>query len=153
LLADIKEKVWNIYHSITPAQFSQRIRRLREWAQTIPLETVKEKALDLCGKVQEFKKTFDHPQAYRTSNALDRLMDYQDRLLYAMRYFHSNSDSAVLYLRSMALIWNFHPYCTRISHKDSVNRASPFGDLNGFHYHPNWLHNLLVAASIGGWKS
>ena len=153
LLSDIKEKVWNVYHAITPAQFSQRIRRLREWAQTIPLEPVKEKVLDLCGKAQEFKKTFEHPQAYRTSNALDRLMDYQDRLLYAMRYFHRDSDSAILYLRSMALIWNFHPYCTRISHKDSVVRASPFRVLNGFHYHKNWLHNMLVAASMGGWKS
>ena len=105
------------------------------------------------GKSQEFKKTFEYPQAYRTSNALDRLMDYQDRLLYSMRYFHRNSDSAVLYLRAMALLWNFHPYCTRISHKDSVDRASPFRVLNGFHYHKNWLHNMLVAASMGGWKS
>jgi hypothetical protein len=30
LLRSVKEKVWNVYHAVTPAQFSQRIRRLRE---------------------------------------------------------------------------------------------------------------------------
>jgi hypothetical protein len=61
-------------------QFGQRIRRFREWAQTIPIEQVKEKVLDLCKKAPEFKKSFSYPMAYRTSNALDRLMDYQDRM-------------------------------------------------------------------------
>jgi len=56
LLSDIKEKVWNVYHAITPAQFSQRIRRLREWAQTIPLEPVKEKVLDLVANPRSSKR-------------------------------------------------------------------------------------------------
>lgn len=29
-------------------------------------------------------------------------------------------------------------------------RLSPFADLNGFQYHENWRHNLLIAASLGG---
>jgi hypothetical protein len=28
--------------------------------------------------------------------------------------------------------------------------VSPCADLNGFQYHPNWLHNLLIASSMGG---
>ncbi len=38
--------------------------------------------------------------------------------------------------------WNFHPYGVR-SRRDDPSRRSPFHDLNGFEYHPNWLHNLL----------
>jgi len=34
--------------------------------------------------------------------------------------------------------------------RDQPSRVSPFHDLNGFQYHPNWLHNLLIASSLGG---
>jgi hypothetical protein len=49
----------------------------------------------------------------------------------------------------MALQWNFHPYGSRLR-RDQPSRVSPFHDLNGFQYHPNWLHNLLIASSLGG---
>ena len=49
----------------------------------------------------------------------------------------------------MALQWNFHPYGPRLRH-DQPSRVSPFHDLNGFQYPPNWLHNLLIASSMGG---
>ena len=148
----IKSKVWDAYHSKTKAQFSQRIRRLKQWAlknEKLTNTPVLEKILSLCQKAPQFKLAFDLPDAYRTSNQIDRLMNYQDRILYSMQYFHGNKNSARLYLRSMALIWNFHPYCSRTQSKDPT-RASPFEDLNGFHYHPNWLHNLLIASSLGG---
>jgi hypothetical protein len=151
LFRTVKEKVWNIYHSDTLGEFSQRVRRVREWAQTIPVDSVKEKVLDLCRKAPQFKKSFSHPQAYRTSNALDRLMNYQDRLLYSMQYFHGTWTSALLNLRAMALIWNFHPYGPRARHEGLG--ASPFEELNGFQYHPNWLQNMLVASSLGGWNA
>lgn len=153
LFLTVKEKVWNVYKASTPSQFSQRIRRLKEWVVNLAEGPVKEKVLDLCAKASEFKKALDHPGAYRTSNALDRLMNHQDRLLYSMLYFHGTSVSALLRLRSMALIWNFHPYCSRARHKDLHFRATPFEELNGFHYHSNWLQNMLVAASLGGWKT
>ena len=86
------------------------MRRLREWVTPKQMAaTVKEKVLDLCAHAADFKKAYAHPGAYRTSNALDRLMDYQDRLLYTMRYFHGTQESASLYVRAMALVWNFHP--------------------------------------------
>jgi hypothetical protein len=151
LLRSISEKVWNIYHAQNVSQFSQRIRRFRQWAGSIPIDTVKTKVLGLCDKAPEFKKAFSHPQAYRTSNGLDRLMNYQDRILYSIQYFHGYRTSALLYLRSMALVWNFHPYATR-GRQEGLG-ASPFEELNGFQYHPNWLQNMLVAASLGGWKT
>jgi hypothetical protein len=45
--------------------------------------------------------------------------------------------------------WNLHPYGTRLR-RDQPSRVSPFHDLNGVQYHPNWLHNLLIASSMGG---
>ncbi len=151
ILISISDRVWSIYHAGTVAQFSQRIRRLREWASTLAPDPVREKVLGLCEKAPEFKKSFSHPQAYRTSNALDRLMNYQDRILYSIQYFHGYRTSALLYLRSMALVWNFHPYCTR-ARQEGLG-ASPFEELNGFQYHSNWLQNMLVAASLRGWKT
>jgi len=48
-----------------------------------------------------------------------------------------------------ALLWNFHPYSASLRRRDATRR-SPFADLNGFQYHDNWYHNLLIAASLGG---
>ena len=76
-------------------------------------------------------------------------MNYQDRLLYNMQYFHGTKHSARLQLRAMALIWNFHPYGSRTKF-NNPSRSSPFQDLNGFQYHDNWLHNLLIASSMNG---
>jgi hypothetical protein len=147
LLQTVGDRVWRAYHAETRAQFSQRIRRLREWAETkLEIVPVKEKVLSLCHKASSFRKMFGFPDAYRTSNALDRLMNYQDRLLYAMQYFHGTKESARLYARSMALVWNFHPYGTR-TQSMYPNRTSPFEYLNGFRYHDNWLQNMMIAAS------
>lgn len=151
LLRAIAEKVWNAYHSKTLAQFSQRIRRLRQWGEALPEDPAREKLLGLCDKAPEFKKAFSHPGAYRTSSALDRLMNYQDRVLYSIQYFHGHASSALLYLRSMALLWNFHPYGAR-ARREGL-RASPFEEFNGFQYHSNWLQNMLVAGSLGGWRT
>jgi len=52
-----------------------------------------------------------------------------------------------LVVRAMALQWNFHPYGARLR-RDQPSRVSPFHDLNGFQYHPNWLHNLLIASVV-----
>lgn len=151
LLVTIGEKVWHVYHSKTKAQFAQRVRRLREWtkAKFRRKSPLKKKLLTLCDKAPKFKVAFDFPSAYRTSNMVDRLMNYQDRVLYGMQYFHGTKQSARLCVRAMALMWNFHPYSTRTRSK-YPNRCSPFEDVNGFRYHDNWLHNFLIAASMGG---
>ena len=76
---------------------------------------------------------------------LDRLMDWQDRVLYRMKYLHDSwSENTHIFVRSMALIWNFHPFTKRTC------RHSPFSDLSG--YHENWLENLLIAGSLGGYR-
>ena len=148
----VLDRVWAVYDSCTRAQFSQRLRRLREWATAgLPEGTLRQMVLKLCGKGPQFARAYRFPGAHRTSNALDRLMNHQDRRLYAMRYLHGTPAAARLAMRAMALQWNFHPYGARTRRADPTRR-SPFHDLNGFEYHPNWLHNLLIASSMGGRK-
>ena len=148
----ILARVWAAYNSCTRAQFSQRLRRLREWANARPLKgALRQIVLKLCSKGPQFARAYRFPGAHRTSNALDRLMHHQDRRLYAMRSLHGTPDATRLAVRAMALQWNFHPYGAR-SRRNDPTRRSPFHDLNGFEYHPNWLHNLLIASSMGGHK-
>jgi hypothetical protein len=148
----ILTRVWAAYNSCTRAQFSQRLRRLREWANARPLKgALRQMVLTLCSKDPQFARAYHFSGAHRTSNALDRLMHHQDRRLYAMRSLHGTPEAARLAVRAMALQWNFPPYGPR-SRRDDPTRRSPFHDLNGFEYHPNWLHNLLIASSMGGRK-
>ena len=148
----VLDRVWAVYDSCTRAQFSQRLRRLREWATAgLPEGALRQMVLKLCGKGPQFARAYRFPGAHRTANALDRLMNHQDRRLYAMRYLHGTPAAARLAMRAMAVQWNFHPYGARTRRADPTRR-SPFHDLNGFEYHPNWLHNLLIASSMGGRK-
>ncbi|OLP18577.1 hypothetical protein BST81_09810 [Leptolyngbya sp. 'hensonii'] len=146
----LTDKLWQLYHSLNRRQFAQRLRRLMEWSRRTDNELpdkARQKLLTLPSKAESFKVHFDLPQAYRTSNQVDRLMNYQDRILYTMQYFHGTLDSTKQGLRAMALLWNFHPY-TRKVQAIEPHSMSPFEDLNGFRYHDNWLHNFLIASSL-----
>ena len=146
-------RLWHIYQAPNKRQFAQRLRRLREWAQKhVKQRSIKKRLVKLKGKSKQFQVAYDYPKAARTSNMVDRLMNYQDRVLFNMQYFHGAEASARQYLRSMALLWNFHPYGKRTSAK-TPERCSPFKDLNGFQYHDNWLRNLLIAGSMNGYRS
>jgi hypothetical protein len=145
----VLECVWHCYHASTARQFSQRIRRLHEWAERSlsgPLQAMVNK---LHTQQTRCQVAYAHPQAARTSNAVDRLLDATDRLLYARRHLHGERATALLALRALVLQWNFHPYSTSLRCR-APTCHSPFADLNGFVYHDNWLHNLLIAASLGG---
>ena len=150
LYNSVTDKLWGLFHALNPRQFGQRLRRLQEWASAhVSHEIVLKKLLALNSKATQFKLTFDAPQAYRTSNQVDRLINYQDRILYQMQYFHGSDGSTRMALRAMALLWNFHPYCQKIQ-GDCAFTCSPFRDLNGFSYHKHWLKNLLIASSLNG---
>ena len=158
LLRTIGKKVWEVYRSKTRAIFSQKIRHLGEWAlQHLPEGSVRDKVIALCEKRKYFVNSYQHPQSPRTSNALDRLMDHQDRQLYATRGINGTEDSVRLLLRASAISWNFHPY-QQIPFSTNLPPSiasippplSPFERINGFRYHDHWLHNLLIASSLGG---
>jgi len=82
-------------------------------------------------------------------SGLPRFLNHLDRLPYAACYEHSAPESSRSAVRAMALQWNFHPYGKRLR-EEEPGRIFPFHDLNDFVYHPNWLHNLLIASSMGG---
>lgn len=150
LLKQIQDKLWNTYHGVSKRQFAQRLRRVLEWAKISSLpERLMQKLRRIREKSHLFQKAFDFPEAYRTSNQVDRPMNYFDRLLYTMQYFHGRAEAAELSVRSMALLWNFHPYCRKTrTLKQGV--LSPFEELNGFRYHDNWFKNLMIASSLNG---
>lgn len=149
LRRQVLDRAWRVYQAADKRGFAQRARRLREWSQAHLTGGAAEMVEKLCARCAAFLPAYDLPGAARTSNAVDRLLDRIDRQLYAMKYCHGTKASARLAVRAMALQWNFHPYGQRLRRNDPT-RTSPFGDLNGFQYHENWLQNFLIASSMGG---
>jgi hypothetical protein len=145
-------KLWKAYGANTASNFLNGLRKALIWGKKhIRKKRTLNKLRKLCRRAAQFKVAYRFPHAHRTSNMVDRLMNHQDRLLYTMQYFYGTKASARLYLRAMVLVWNFHPYGAR-TRSDCSERMSPFNDLNGFQYHNNWLHNLLIASSMNGRK-
>lgn len=145
----VLDRAWHCYEATTAASFAQRLRRFDEWAQAHLTGALLEMAQKLRKRRTDYLTAYGHPGAARTTNAVDRLMNFQDRWLYARRYLHGQRGSSRLAVRAYALLWNFHPYSASLRRRDPA-RQSPFADLNGFQYHENWCHNLLIAASRGG---
>src|SRR5215470_15734263 len=78
--AQVQKRVWEAYHAPSKRAFSQRLRRLRAWAETaLPDGMMKNQTLDLCEKRNQFNKSYDHPGAHRTSTMVDRLKKFLDR--------------------------------------------------------------------------
>lgn len=152
LRKEVLDKAWHIYDATTKREFSQRARRVREWIATLACTAaLTDAVLKMCARTNDYLPAYTFAAAPRTSNAVDRLMNHQDRVLYAMRYFHHSRASARLNVRAMAMLWNFHPYSARLRRNDPA-RHSPFADLNGFYYQHNWLENFLISSSLGGLK-
>jgi hypothetical protein len=151
LRRQVLDRVWNCYKASNRRQFSQRLRRVGEWAMWKLEGAVQDMTLKMYQQGRHYVRAYEHEGCARTTNGVDRLMNQQDRLLYQMRYLHGKEETARLALRAMALQWNFHSYGRRLR-RASPERVSPFADMNGFQYHDNWLHNLLIAASLGGHK-
>ena len=101
----------------------------------------------------QFQKAYNYDNCYRNSNQIDRLMNYQDRLLFNIQYFHGNLTSARLFVRAMSLLWNFHPFSQRASPESRKEKSdTAFERLNHFSYSHNWLENLLIASSMNGYR-
>ncbi len=150
---DVRERVWEAYQASDARSFSQRLRRLREWATAhVQKEVVREKVLALCDKRAAFVKAYAHPGCHRTSNPVDRLLRRLDHHLYCTQHLHGSVEVAERGLRGWALIHNFAPCCPETV-RESAGLRSPAERLNGMRYHAEWLQNLLVSASLGGYRS
>jgi len=148
----IQDMSWNIYRSKDKHTFAQRIRRLREWISDCSDSKIKEKVLKLCKKKANFMQCFDYEYAYRTSNMIDRLMDFMDKFLYIRKYFHGSTEASNNVIKSFCLAYNFKPYSPKTRQKKK-GKSSAFEQLNGFCYHQNWLQNMLIATSRNGFRN
>ena len=146
----VREKVWGAYHAPGPRSFSQRLRRLREWAvANVEKPVVREKVLSLCGKREAFQAAYAHPGCHRTSSLVDRLLRRLDYHLYCGQHLHGSTGAAERGLRGWALIHNFAPPCPWTA-RETPGLRSPAERLNSTRCHSEWLQNLLVSASLGG---
>ncbi|MGA1871968.1 MAG: hypothetical protein ACMUJM_25920 [bacterium] len=144
----VATKLWDCYEAQNKASFSQRVRRLYEWAKnTSTPSIILEKIEKLKNTVTSFSIAYDFPGAHRTSNMLDRLMQRMDRHLFNTQYFHGSLSSAQLGIRGWALIQNFAP-SNPLTIKKYNGSLSPAERLNKFRYHDNWLQNLLISTSL-----
>jgi hypothetical protein len=148
IYADIQQQVWDIYHAVDRQAFLRQIVDFQCWGKQYLSGSALDAVEKLCVKADSFALAFDYPQAYRTSNMIDRHMIPLDRCLFAARYFHGNWTSAEYQIRSWVLFHDFMPYCPRAKIRDTF--ISPVHKLNGFVYHDNWLHNLLISTSCAG---
>ena len=152
MFTDLRERVWEAYHAPDARSFSQRLRRLREWATDhVEKEVVREKVLALCDKRCAFLRAYDYPGCYRTSNLVDRLLRRLDYHLYCTQHLHGRPEAAEQGLRGWALIHNFAPSCPETV-RESPGLRSPAERLNGMRYHAEWLQNLLISGSLGGYR-
>lgn len=146
----IAQRVWDAYNVIDAAAFRAEIASLQNWAHEKLQGTgsALQSVLKLCAKADQFVLAFEHPNAYRTSNMIDRHMLPMDKWLFQRQSFHGHLASAEKTVRAWAIFHSFWEYCPRANARKKFK--SPAHKLNGFVYHDNWLHNLLISTSMAG---
>jgi len=87
----------------------------------------------------------------KPSNPVDRLLRRLDYRLYGTQHLHGTTAAAEQGLRGWALIHNFALSCPETV-RGSPGLRSSAERLNGMQYHPEWLRNLLISASLGGYR-
>jgi hypothetical protein len=149
--AALSEKVWHAYQATGRRAFAQRLRRLREWARGQGLTAwLLEQVEKLCGRSKEYAAAYGHPGGHRTSNMLDRLMRPMNRYFDTGQHLHGSQEAGERHCRAWALLHNFRPWGPEAQRDNGW--CSPAERLNQHRYHDNWLHNLLVSASLAGFR-
>ena len=73
----LTQKLWFIYHASNKRVFAQRLRRFLEWVkQSQVSEFIAQKLRRIRTKSGLYQAAFDFSHAYRTSNQVDRPMNY-----------------------------------------------------------------------------
>jgi hypothetical protein len=150
--AALSERVWHAYHALTRRSFGQRLRRLREWAQAhVSATWVLEQVKKLCGRSAEYGAAYAHPGGHRTSNMLDRVMRSMNRYFDSGQHLHGSAGAGERHARAWALVSNFRPWSPATARANGGRRC-PAERVNRHRYHDDWLQNLLVSASLGGYR-
>jgi len=151
VFAEVSRRVWEAYHAPDRRCFSQRLRSLRRWASGHLTGVVLEKVLDLCRDPARWSVAYRHPGGYRTSSMIDRQMRGMNRYFDQGQHLHGSLGACRLHCRVWALLWNFTPWHPATTRKNDGWRC-PAERLNRHRYHECWLQNLLVSASLGGYR-
>ena len=151
VFADVSRRVWEAYHASDRRRFAQRLRRLRQWATGHLTGVVRETVLDLCRKRPRFALAYRHPGGHRTSSMLDRIMRGMNRSFDQGQHLHGSRVACRCHCRAWALLYNFTPW-HRVTARKNQGWRSPAERLNQHRYHDCWLQNLLISASLGGYR-
>lgn len=150
--AELSRRAWGAFHAPDRRRFAQRLRRLGEWARGQSLSAwLSEQVEKLCGRSKEYAVAYGHPGGHRTSNMLDRVMRGMSRYFDAGLHLHGSPEAAGRHVRAWALLQNFRPWGPEAARAND-GRRSPAERLNGHRYHDDWLQNLQVSASLGGYR-
>jgi hypothetical protein len=152
LFAALSEKVWHAYRAEDRRTFAQRLRRLREWAEQALSGDILDKALRLCKRGGEYGQAYGHAGGHRTSVMLDRVMRGMNGYWVGCQRLHGSEKASQLHSRAWALLVNFSPWSPQAIRANGGKWRSPAERLNQHRYHDNWLHNLLVSASLAGYR-
>jgi hypothetical protein len=148
---EIGRRVWWAYRAPARRGFAQRLRSLRRWAEKQLSGVVLETVLDLCSKGPRFAIAYGHPEGHRTSNLVDRVLRGMDGYFEAGQHLHGSEEASRRHCRAWALLWNFAPWHPQVARQQGGWR-SPAERLNQHRYHECWLQNLLVSASLNGYR-
>lgn len=149
---ELHKQIWEVYFAKSKAEFHERMDRFKEWfSQQKAKACVVEMTSKLWKRADQYAVAYDHPNCYRTSNQVDRPMNRIKRVLYSGRGLHGNRRSSELHLRGISLLNNFRPFAPRSNLKR--NAMCPAHRLSKRMYSQNWVENLLLAASMRGFKT
>ena len=151
MFAEVSRRVWEAYHAPDRRSFAQRLRSLRQWASNNLTGVILESVLNLCRKRDCWSIAYRHPGGHRTSNMLDRLMRGMNQYFDHGQHLHGSRDACRQHCRAWALLWNFSPWHKATACRNE-NWRSPTERLNQHRYHECWLQNLLISASLNGYR-
>ena len=112
---------------------------------------MREQVEKLCKRAKEYGEAYRHPGCHRTSTMLDRVMRSMSRYLEDSQHRHGSKEACEKHCRAWALLYNFKPWSPE-TQRANDGWHSPAERLNQHYYHDNWLHNLLVSASLAGYR-
>ncbi len=146
--------IWQAYHAENAEDFQQGIKDLQAWMKTVQLkESTQKNVQKLIDKSTEYQQAYQRTQAHRTSNTVDRPMRVLDRFLFNKQYFHGHFKNAQLKTRAFANCFNFMPLSKRcLKYKQKPELYCRAAQFNQKVYRQNWLENLIVAASLNGYR-
>ena len=67
------------------------------------------------------------------------------------QHLHGSREACRLHCRAWALLWNFAPWHPATTRRNN-DWWCPAERLNQHRYHDCWLQNLLISASLGGYR-